>query len=213
MIDCLISARGRLGPGVLLGLWILFAGSRGWAAGTEPDWPCVQRLVPQVSAGMVWAGPPLEDVPDWRANPEISKLAAALSRRALPMGEAERRVEAFADAQGTDKDRRLTMLFAGILETINAERSSVIDGIRRYARRQQALAARIEATLADIDALPRQGGSSEQETRRLELTERNVWDSRIYEERERSLVYLCETPVLLEQRVFALGRAIQNLLD
>ncbi len=207
------SARIRGGRGALLAVCMIVAGAPAWAAATEPDWPCVQRLVPQVSAGMVWAGPPLDEVPDWRTDPDVSKLAAALSRRALPMSEAEGRVEAFADAQGADKDRRLTMLFEGILETINAERSSVIDGIRRYARRQQALAARIEATLAEIDALPHEGGSSEQEARRLELTERNVWDSRIYEERERSLVYLCETPVLLEQRVFALARAIQNLLD
>ena len=192
---------------------ILLAGVTFLAAETEPDWPCVQRLVPRVSAGMVWSGPALENAPDWRSDLEVAKLAGELRDRALPMGEAEARVEAFADAQSADKDRRLTMLFAGILDNINTERSSVIDGIKRYARRQQALAARIESTLAEIDALPKVGGSAEEASRRLELNERNTWDSRIYEERERSLAYLCETPVLLEQRVFALGRTIQNFLD
>lgn len=213
MIDRLVSAPGRLGPGLLLGLWILVAGEPGLAVGTASDWPCIQRLVPQVSAAMVWAGPPLDGLPDLQSDPELLKLTGELSRRALPMSEAEARVEAFASAQGPDKDSRLTMLFAGILDRINAERSSVIDGIKRYARRQQALAARIESTLAEMDALPRQGGSPEQDARRIELRERNIWDSRIYEERERSLNYLCETPVLLEQRIFALGRAIQYHLD
>lgn len=213
MIDRLIFVSGRLGPAVLAGIWIVLASGPGLAAATEPDWPCVQRLVPHVSAGMVWAGPSLDAVPDWQSDPQISELAGELSRRALPMSEAEARVEAFADAASADKNRRLTMLFAGILEKINAERSSVIAGIKRYARRQQTLAARIESTLAELDALPRQGGSAEEEARRAELSERNLWDTRVYEERERSLAYLCETPVLLEQRIFALGRTIQYLLD
>lgn len=197
---------------VLLAVCLL-AGGRTLAAETESDWPCIQRLVPHVSAATVWAGPSLDELPEWRSDPEISKLAGDLGGRALPVREAEARVEAFANAQGPDKDRRLTMLFAGILEKINAERLSVIDGIKRYARRQQALAAKIESTLAEIDALPRQGGSPEQDARRIELSERNTWDNRIYEEREHSLAYLCETPVMLEQRIFVLARSIQNHLD
>lgn len=104
------------------------------------------------------------------------------------------------------------MLFAGILDRVNAERNTVINGIKRYAHRQQELASRIESTLAELDDLP-DNGTPEQEARRRELSERNIWDTRIYEERERSLSYICETPVMLEQRVFALGRTIQNFLE
>lgn len=197
----------------LVAVCVMFARGPVLAAGTDPDWPCVQRLVPQVSAGMVWAGPPLEGAPDWRLDNAISDLAGRLADRRVPMGEAESLIETFAASQDVEKDQRLTMLFAGILDKINSERSSVINGIERYARRQQALAERIESTLAEIDALPRQGGSPDQEARRTELGEQNAWDSRIYEEREHSLTYLCESPILLEQRVFALARTIQNLLD
>lgn len=193
-------------------LWVFAVGAPALAADADPDWPCVQRLVPEISAGMVWAGPPLEDAGDWHADPAIAELSAHLADRRTKLAEAEASIESFAEAQAADKDPRLSMLFAGILKRVNDDRSTVIDGIKRYARRQKALASRIEATLAEIDALPR-GGTPEQEARRAELTEQNVWDSRIYEERERSLAYLCETPVLLEQRVFALGRAIQNFLD
>lgn len=204
---------GRIRIGAVSGgLALLVAAGPVFAAGEDPDWPCIQRLVPQISAGMVWAGPPLDGIPDWRADPDIPHIAARLSDRRMPVGDAETRIEEFAEAQGTDKDQRLTMLFAAVLETVNADRSSVIDGIKRYARRQKSLASRIEATLAELDSLP-PDGAPEQEARRAELSEQNVWDSRIFEERERSLGYLCETPVLLEQRVFALARAIQNFLD
>ena len=34
------------------------------------------------------------------------------------------------------------------------------------------------------------------------------WNTRIFQDRQQALTYVCETPVLLEQRVFALARAI-----
>ena len=34
------------------------------------------------------------------------------------------------------------------------------------------------------------------------------WDMRIFQDRQQALTYVCETPVILEQRVFALARAI-----
>jgi hypothetical protein len=34
------------------------------------------------------------------------------------------------------------------------------------------------------------------------------WDTRIFQDRQQALSYVCETPVILEQRVFALARAI-----
>jgi hypothetical protein len=38
------------------------------------------------------------------------------------------------------------------------------------------------------------------------------WDARIFEERKRSLTYVCEVPVLLEKRIFEIGRRIQARL-
>ncbi len=39
------------------------------------------------------------------------------------------------------------------------------------------------------------------------------WDLRLYEDRSDSLAYLCEQPVVLEQRAFALARAIAKHLE
>ena len=56
-------------------------------------------------------------------------------------------------------------------------------------------------------------GSSGRPARRQELEQQRLWDIRIYEDRERSLTYICEQPVLLEQRVFALAREIMGHLE
>jgi hypothetical protein len=39
------------------------------------------------------------------------------------------------------------------------------------------------------------------------------WDTRIFEERRKTMNFVCEVPVLIEQRLFALARAIQQSLE
>src|SRR5262249_13874172 len=46
-----------------------------------------------------------------------------------------------------------------------------------------------------------------------ELTNRVEWDTRIFEERGKTMNFVCEVPVLIEQRLFALARAIQQSLE
>jgi hypothetical protein len=46
-----------------------------------------------------------------------------------------------------------------------------------------------------------------------ELASRIEWDTRIFEERRKTIGYACEVPVLLEQRLFALARTIQQALE
>jgi hypothetical protein len=45
-----------------------------------------------------------------------------------------------------------------------------------------------------------------------ELETRFAWDRRIFEERNQALEFVCETPVLLEQRLFEISRKIQGRL-
>ena len=46
-----------------------------------------------------------------------------------------------------------------------------------------------------------------------ELVSRVEWDTRIFDERSKTIGYVCEVPVLIEQRLFALARAIQQALE
>ncbi len=62
----------RLAVIALAGAVLLFRGAAGAAASEDPDWPCVQRLMPEISPATVWGGPPLDDAaPAWRETPAI----------------------------------------------------------------------------------------------------------------------------------------------
>ena len=208
-------ARGRTARPSLQGMAVLAAGllilTRPAVAATsaDPDWPCVQRKVPEISAGMVWAGPPVEELKrSWKDDAEVSQLAGTLAARRTDIEAAKTAVADFAAGLGTDRNERLTLLFAATLDIVNRERASIISGIGRYTRRQRALAERIGRVDGEIKALP----ASDTE-KREELEQQRLWDTRIYEDRERSLTYICEQPVLLEQRVFTLAREIMGQLD
>ena len=60
--------------------------------------------------------------------------------------------------------------------------------------------------------LPVDGTEAEQ-SERADLQEILDWDTRIFQEREHSLTYVCDLPVQIERRAFALGREIQRHLD
>jgi hypothetical protein len=184
------------------------------AAGSEdPDWPCIQRKVSEISPAQVWNGPPLDSVGDsWRDDDALASLARILASRRTEMAAAASLIADFAAKAETDRNRRLVMLFAGVLATINQERSSILAGIGRYARRQKALAQKIEAQTTELDGLP-ESGTADQNARRNELEEMQTWDTRIFQERERSLKYVCELPVTLEQRAFAIGKEIAAHLE
>ncbi len=180
--------------------------------GRDPEWPCVQVLVPTIAAAMIWPEPPIAPgTTGWRDDPVVRDLAADLAARRTPVEEVEQRTEEFAASLDPEvKDERLTLLFAGALETINRDRASIIAGIKRFARQQRALGEQIRqanATLRRLAAAT-ENDSERQRVRRRELEEQRDWSVRIFDEREGSLTYLCEQPVVLEQRAFALARAI-----
>jgi hypothetical protein len=178
------------------------------ATGEDPDWPCIQRLVPQIAPAVIWPGPPIEPV-NGPANPRIDGLAGELSARRVPLEEATAQIEAFAagldDAQ---KNELLTRLFVRTLEIINRDRSSILEGIKKYARGQRALAESINDKNERLIDFP-----NDQVLERETLVAERDWDVRIYDDRARSLTYLCEQPVLLDQRAFALARAIAGQLE
>ena len=176
------------------------------------DWPCIQPRVATLGVGQMWAGPELETAGDWRSEPEVLKLAPVLAARRVPVEQASAMIDEFAAAAGSDKNQRLTLLFAGLFDEMNASRSRIIAGIERYARRQQELAQRINDTRTTL-AARRAGADVSMQAGQSDLEQSLAWDTRIYEEREQTISYVCETPMLIEQRLFALARIIQNDMD
>lgn len=177
----------------------------------DPDWPCAQRLVPELALGQMWIGPKPPAVP-WVTDAEISPLALTLADPDVAMADSTAKVQAFAEAQPkAARGERLALLFQGILEIVNGERGDLIEGIRRYTRNQRALAEKItteNAGLADLPVSP----LAPVPEHLVALKRERDWDIRIFEDRQKSMKYLCDQPVLLEQRTFALGRAMVGMI-
>jgi hypothetical protein len=178
----------------------------------NPDWPCVQAKVPEISLAAVWAGPPLDDVGNrWESDPQIKDVVARLAARRTPVEEAQKIAAEFLAGSGDARQERAKLVFAGLFDTLNHLRSEVINGIERYTRRQRAFVERIRASTLKLRALHDQPGADPKEVE--ELTEQVQWDTRIFEDRRRTIGYVCEVPVLIDQRLFALGRTIQQALE
>lgn len=176
---------------------------------SDPDWPCVQRLLPEIASGMIWAGPSLDEVEVPSDDQQLAALAQELAARRVPIEDAEIRIEAFAASlDDDDKAPRLSALFKATLDIINKDRASIIGGIKKFSRGQRALADKITAKNEEIKKI----ASDDVLTRDTAKVERD-WDIRVFEDRRRSLTYLCEQPVLLEQRAFALARTIAGHLE
>lgn len=175
------------------------------AGGTpDPDWPCVQRRQPALSVAQVWAGPAPDETAEARArDPQIRHLAAHIALRRTPLPEAEALVADFAASHDTAD---LTALFVASFNDIQKARNRVMTGITRYAHRQEALDAQINADRAEFNRLM---AASPQDFDAIDQLEARIdWSTRTFQDRQQSLTYVCETPVILEQRAFALGRIL-----
>jgi hypothetical protein len=194
---------------LLAGLALVrFAGSAG-AAGADPDWPCQQVLVPELSAGMLWSGPAIEPTGDWRADPEIAALVRRIAPRDTPVEAGQAAIAAFAGTLGADKARRVTLIFAGLLDEINIERGAVIERIKDIGRRQRNLAGLVDRLTAELDASP----PGQAESSRAELMQRWTFTSRTYAEVQRTMRYACEVPRTLDARLGAYAHTLAAALN
>lgn len=201
----------ELRKGIAAGFLLAFLATTAAAQPIEdPDWPCIQRKVPELSVGQMWAEPLPPD--NWRDDDAARDVAARIAPRRIDMPEVEETAAAYAATlPPEERAEKLATVFAAVLSRINAERGQVIGGISRYAHHQTDLARRIserEDELAKLHAIP----EDQRDLDKLEeLQDAQTWDTRIYRDRAQSLTYVCETPVLLEQRAFAIARTLQTL--
>jgi len=197
---------------MLLALMLLpLAGASSFAADPRyPDWPCAQAKVPEISLAAVWAGPPLDDVgTSWKDDPQISDLVNRLAARKTPLEEAEKLVADFlADGDRIERGKRL---FAGLFDTLNAQRASVMSGLERTTRKQRAAAEAIRAETATLQAA--QAEATPDQAKVDQLTTQLTWQTRIFEDRRQTIRFVCEVPVAIDQRLFALARSIQQAIE
>src|SRR5262249_37486251 len=177
-----------------------------------PAWPSNQIKVPEISVAAVWAGPSIDDVGNaWEEDATIRGLVARLAARRTPLDDAQKAIADVITGTESERQKKAKLLFAGLFKTLNHERSDVMGGIERDARKQKEFSDQIRSKILQPRQL--QDRPDPDQGRIEELTNRVEWDTRILEERRKTMNFVCEVPVLIEQRLFALARAIQQSLE
>jgi hypothetical protein len=205
----------RTGPVRYLAAILLtaaFSGQAAAAANNDPDWPCIQRKVPELSLGQIWNGPELpEAAKDWSKDDDIAERVKELAARRVPIAEAQNEIKEFAATLPPEKlQPQMTMLAQGLFDHMNAERSHVISGIARYAHKQLEMATALRKEASDVDALRNKPDADQNEV--TKRTDQLTWQTRVFEERVQSLTYVCEVPTLIEQRLYQLAKTVAETL-
>ncbi len=215
-----MKSRHRLLASALSALSALSAvlATSAFAVGGAPagsDWPCPQRKVVTLGASdLQWQGADPTTIKGWRQDGDVSSLVKLLASRRVPMEDAVKALKAFAEkVPATERNARLTVVFTGLLESVNEYRASVISGIERFNRRQKTRATEIEEEGTKLNDLQKRAetdaAAKVEYTKAIELYE---WNTRVFEERRQNLPLACEIPPAIDGRTFDLVREIQALM-
>ncbi len=176
-----------------------------------PDWPCVQAKVPEISLAAVWAGPPIDDVAStWKDHAEVAALVEQLASRRVPVEQAQKAATDFLARSG-DKAKFGKLIFAGLFDSLNSQRSAVLNGLERVTRKQREAVEKIRTDTAALQTL--QSAAAADQAKIDELNNQVLWEARIFDDRRRVVTFVCEVPTIIDQRLFALSRTIQQEME
>jgi DNA repair ATPase RecN len=177
-----------------------------------PDWPCQQLKVPGIALASVWTGPAIEIGDAAKPGDEKqSELVSRLAARRTAMDDARKLIADYLVGTSAEKQEKAKTLFAALYAKLDAQRNEVMSGIERFSRKQKSMAVDIREAaqkLRDIQDKP-----DADQAQIEDAASRMAWQTRIFEDRRKSTSYVCDVPVLIEKRLFDLGKAIQDVLN
>jgi hypothetical protein len=174
----------------------------------DPDWPCQQAKVSEFPLASVWDGPPLDlNASAWRDDPETATLEAQMSQRRVPIAEVKAAIDKLLAANAQATKEKVKQAFAAAFADLVAQRADIISGLDRYGRKMHEMAENIRAENenAHKDETP---GLATSDTALQKLQ----WDLRIYDDRRRTVRYVCEAPQAIEARIGALVKLVRAAL-
>jgi hypothetical protein len=178
----------------------------------DPNWPCQQIKVSELSLASVWSGPPVDARDNaWKDDQAVADLVAILAPRRAPIDRAQTLLHDFAQHAGEQKQAQLLRVLVGLFDVLDRERSSVIAGLDRFGKRQKELAAELRQDNEKLRAL--QGEPASDPTAVQQMTQQVKWAAEVFQDRRQALSYACEVPNKIEQRLFVLARQIQQELE
>jgi hypothetical protein len=176
-----------------------------------PDWPCMQPKVPELSAAAMWSGPSIADVgTSWQDDSKVRELVEMIATRRTPLDTAQKAIADFMTGSPAENERKARLVFAGVFDTLSDQRREVMEGLERVSRKETDLAEKIKSDVANLRELQDKADADQSEIKNL--ASEIEWSTRVFEDRRKTIRYVCEVPTTIEQRVFALARSIQQNL-
>ena len=198
---------------LVLAICAVALASPAWAADPRyPDWPCAQAKVPELSVASMWGGPPLDDAAKaWESDAKTKDLVPRIAARRTPLEDAQKSIAEYVTGSAAEREQKAKLLFAGLFDRLNRERSEVMNGIERVARHQKDLADKIKSDVAALHSA--QDANPPDQTKIDQLAAQVEWSTRIFEDRRKTIRFVCEVPVEIERRLFALARTTQQAME
>ena len=181
-------------------------------AASDPNWPCQQIKVQDLSLAAVWSGPTINpDDATWKDDPMVVALVQTLAPRRESIDQAKNQIREFAARGAERKQPQLLQIMVGLFAVMNEERASVIAGLERFGTRQRQLAADIRADNQKLQA--QQADAAADPIAVKGLTDKVRWEVEVFQDRRQAVSYACDVPTKIEQRLFALAHAIQREVE
>jgi len=179
---------------------------------SDPDWPCQQIKTSAFSLASVWSGPDIDlSSQAWRNEPDVVDLATKMSQRRVPIEDVEKAISELKAKKGAEADAKLLEAFGAAFQELTQQRAQILVGLDRFGRKQRALADRIRA---ENEVVQKAADDNKNEDGQPDdaAVQRLQWDLRVYDDRRQTIRYVCESPGLVEQRIGAVARAVQQAL-
>jgi hypothetical protein len=190
-------------------LWIVPAAPAPVVAEEIRDWPCDAPLTERFDPAQVWGGALPRPLPDrWREDAAVREVVEFAANPENPPALGTKRIAGFAAPLGAEREERLMLVYAGLLDQFNLLREFVIEGVRDFVLRAKILREAVHRNEAAVAALP----PDAREEQRQGYLEARFWDARRMDDALEEAEFLCRRYGYLDRKLRALTAGIQAAL-
>ena len=175
----------------------------------NPDWPCIQVLLEELSWGSIWTGPPLDErTTKWKENEELRLLAIKIMDRKTKEEDGITELKKFMKKNNSPED--LTFVFHALFDKTNEIWKNRTQKLKNFGKKQRLTSEKIARKLEKSKILLENPEANKEEITRLE--QEKFWDIRKFEDRRMQSDYLCEQPRFYEKRLGVYSKIISEKL-